>query len=208
MSKTPIIIGVLVLCVVCSSSSSAAALMMGDEETPTTTGPPPADGTPSGPPSRPSSPPADGTPCSSGLTGVDNHYMNGVCVRKGCSSGYDLVNGTCISRVWYLPGGIGPHYHKYLSTEPSASCQANGEWKNLDQNYFNKGLNCAGPDGCFDTGKIRFCFKRPDENTCNNSASGYYGNDRDDRVKDCVWVPSLPRSKIFNTEADFLSAAQ
>jgi hypothetical protein len=38
MSKTPIIIGLLGLCVMCSSSS-AAAMMMGGEETPSTTGP-------------------------------------------------------------------------------------------------------------------------------------------------------------------------
>lgn len=45
------------------------------------------------------------------------------------------------------------------------------------------------------------------ENECNGTASGYYGNGRDDRVKDCVWVPSLPADKIFNSEQEYLNAA-
>ena len=63
MSKTPIIIGLLGLCVMCSSSS-AAAMMMGGEETPSTTGPSASTGS-TGPsastgstgPSAPSGPP-------------------------------------------------------------------------------------------------------------------------------------------------------
>lgn len=39
---------------------------------------------------------------------------------------------------------------------------------------------------------------RKTENECNG---------RDDRVKDCVWVPSLPADKIFNSEQDYLNAA-
>jgi len=54
MSKTPIIIGLLGLCVMCSSSS-AAAMMMGGEETPSTTGPSASTGSTG--PSAPSGPP-------------------------------------------------------------------------------------------------------------------------------------------------------
>ena len=173
------------------------------------------------PPSRSDSPsvspsnipsPADGTYCPSDMTGVDSHYMNGECVRKeGCSYGFSLVNGTCISDEWYLPGGVGPHYLKYLTKEPDAKCQANGESyhlsKDKDKRYYQRALNCS-TEGCIDEGKVRFCFKRTDENTCNSSASGYYGRGRNDRVKDCVWVPSLPASKIFNSEAEFIAASR
>ena len=173
-----------------------------------TTGPSPSGGSPG---------PADGTPCDSGMTGRDNHYMNGECVYKGCSPGYSDVNGTCISARWYLPGGVGPHYRKYLSKKPSESCQANGEWKILDSRYFDKKLNCADTD-CLDDGSYNFCFKRQSENECNGSASGYYGRNpeertlmedggRDDRVKDCVWVAGLPSSKVFNSEAEYASVA-
>ena len=156
--------------------------------------------------------PADGTYCPSDMTGVDSHYMNGECVRKeGCSYGFSLVNGTCISDEWYLPGGVGPHYLKYLTKEPDAKCQANGESyhlsKDKDKRYYQRALNCS-TEGCIDEGKVRFCFKRTDENTCNSSASGYYGRGRNDRVKDCVWVPSLPASKIFNSEAEFIAASR
>ena len=176
--------------------------------------PPPPSRSDSPPPPSPSNipPPADGTYCPSDLTGVDSHYMDGKCVRKeGCSYGFSLVNGTCISDEWYLPGGVGPHYLKYLTKEPNAKCQANGESyhlsKDKDKRYYQRALNCS-TEGCIDEGKVRFCFKRTDENTCNGSASGYYGRGRNDRVKDCVWVPSLPASKIFNSEAEFIAASR
>ena len=115
------------------------------------------------------------------------------------------------------PGGVGPHYRKYSSKKPTASCQANGEWAILDNNYFNRKLNCADTD-CLDDGSFNFCFKRESENICNGSASGYYGRTpeerqlmtdggRGDRVKDCVWVPTLPPNKTFNTEVDYINAA-
>ena len=150
--------------------------------------------------------PPDGTPCDSGVTGRKNHYMNGQCVFDQCEDDFSLKNNVCIRSSWYLPDGVGPNYLKYKSNDPGASCQGNGEWYNLNSNYFDNSVNCA-TTGCFDEGKINFCFKRKTENECNKTASGYYGNGRDDRVKDCVWVPSLPADKIFNSEQDYLNAA-
>ena len=150
--------------------------------------------------------PPDGTPCESNVAGRMNHYMNGQCVFNKCADNFTMVNNVCIPNNWYLPGGVGPHYLKYKSKKPSALCQANGEWYNLGSEYFDNSLNCPGPK-CTDDGKINFCFKRTDENHCNGTASGYYGNGRDDRVKDCVWVPSLQSNKIFNTEQEYINAS-
>ena len=205
LDNTAIIIGLIVLvcCLCCILMFRGPRRSKRSEGSPT----PSPSVSPSNIPS-----PADGTYCPSDMTGVDSHYMNGECVRKeGCSYGFSLVNGTCISDEWYLPGGVGPHYLKYLTKEPDAKCQANGESyhlsKDKDKRYYQRALNCS-TEGCIDEGKVRFCFKRTDENTCNSSASGYYGRGRNDRVKDCVWVPSLPASKIFNSEAEFIAASR
>ena len=161
--------------------------------------------------------PPDGTPCDSGVSGRKNHYMNGQCVFDECDTGFTMKNNNCIRNTWYLPDGVGPNYLKYKSNNPGASCQGNGEWYNLDSKYFDNSVNCA-TTGCFDEEKNNFCFKRTTENQCNQTASGYYGRtpeernlmasgNRDDRAKDCVWVPSLPADKIFNSEQDYLNAA-
>ena len=112
----------------------------------------------------------------------------GVCRASGkCLDGYTLKDDRC----WFNPesqtGEVGPFYDPDFTRKPDARCQANAQWMDLDYQYYDTKLNCDLLN-CQHNFK-RFCFNRGSEQSCDNTASGYYGNGLNDRVQDCVWVP-------------------
>tara|TARA_B110000046_G_C12808014_1_gene320044 strand:+ start:47 stop:688 length:642 start_codon:yes stop_codon:yes gene_type:complete len=112
----------------------------------------------------------------------------GVCRASGkCLDGYTLKDDRC----WFNPesqtGEVGPFYDPDFTRRPDARCQANAQWMDLDYQYYDTKLNCDLLN-CQENSR-RFCFNRGSEQSCENTASGYYGNSLNDRVQDCIWVP-------------------
>lgn len=110
----------------------------------------------------------------------------GECKPSGeCIDGYYRKDDRC----WYDPPTVGPPgaFHDLdFTRDLDARCQANAQWMDLDYNYYDTKLNCDELN-CQHNIK-RFCFRRASKDSCEGTASGYYGNDKNDRVQDCVWV--------------------